>query len=89
MADNDASIEYHHLSRTDMELLLKQAFERDAWLQSKNVTIVENEALLKLSGGDARKLLNVLEIVVSGIENNTNKNITNDLVESIVQQKMV
>ncbi len=77
-----------HLQQQDLELLLKQAFERDAWLASQQVTIKENEALLKLSGGDARKLLNVLEIVVSGIENRGDKNITNELVENIVQQKM-
>jgi putative ATPase len=76
------------LERDDLEMLLQQAFERDAWLQSKKVIIKENEALLKLSGGDARRLLNVLEIVVSGIENNPDRNITNELVERIVQQKM-
>lgn len=76
------------LQREDLELLLQQAFERDAWLQSKHVIIKENEALLKLSGGDARRLLNVLEIVVSGIENIPDRNITNELVERIVQQKM-
>lgn len=77
-----------HLQREDLELLLKQALERDTWLQSQQVTIKESEALLKLSGGDARKLLNVLEIVVSGIEHREDKNITNELVENIVQQKM-
>ncbi len=77
-----------HLSREDLELLLDQAFERDAWLRSKKVIIKEREALLKLSGGDARKLLNVLEIVVSSLDSQTDKNITNELVEKIVQQKM-
>lgn len=77
-----------HLQREDLELLLNQAFERDAWLQSKKVTIKENEALLRLSGGDARKLLNVLEIVVSGMEQQNLHEITNEVVENIVQQKM-
>ncbi len=78
-----------HLQREDLELLIQQAFQRDTWLNAKNITILENEALLKLSGGDARKLLNVLEIVVSGLEHTSDKKITNSFVEAIVQQKMV
>jgi putative ATPase len=47
-----------------LEKLLQQAIEKDERLQTKNIKLKETEALLNISGGDARKLLNLLEIVV-------------------------
>jgi putative ATPase len=76
------------LEREDLTSLLKKAMQKDEWLRSKNLEIVEDEALMRLSGGDARKLLNVLEIVANGVEASKEKKITNALVENIVQQKM-
>src|SRR5882724_7514849 len=52
------------LEREDLEKLLKHAIETDIVLSEKKIDIKETEALLKYSGGDARKLLNVLELVV-------------------------
>lgn len=56
-------------SLTEEELtgLLQTAIKKDAILAQKNISIKEYEALIRLSGGDARKLLNVLEIAVNGI----------------------
>ena len=51
-------------SREDLELLLNRALQQDEWLQSKSIQIEETEALIRYSGGDARKLLNILELVV-------------------------
>ncbi|MEI6946242.1 replication-associated recombination protein A [Paraflavisolibacter sp. H34] len=53
------------LTEEDMEGLLQKAIRQDAWLRSKNVQLQETKALLTLSGGDGRKLLNLLELVVS------------------------
>ncbi|MEN9334743.1 MAG: hypothetical protein RLY35_1923, partial [Bacteroidota bacterium] len=51
-------------TREDLELLLHRALQQDEWLQSKSIQIEETEALIRYSGGDARKLLNILELVV-------------------------
>lgn len=76
------------LEREDLELLLHTALQKDEWLQQQNLILKETEALLKHSGGDARKLLNVLEIVAAALQHTSNKEITNTLVENVVQQKM-
>ena len=52
------------LDASDLQILLDRALATDVVLKEKDIKIVENEALLRYSGGDARKLLNVLEIVV-------------------------
>jgi putative ATPase len=56
-------------------------------LKTKNIQIVEHEALLRLSGGDGRKLLNVFELVVNTI-GGENIEITNEKVTNIVQQNI-
>lgn len=74
----------HSLEIDDLKSLLIRAISTDAILFEKNIQLTETEALLKYSGGDARKLLNVLELVASqGISA-----ITNDAVEKVVQTKM-
>ncbi len=75
------------LEREDLETLIKHALERDEEISTKRVTVKETEALLKYSGGDARKLLNVLELVVNSI-NSSPVEITNEIVEQVIQQKM-
>jgi putative ATPase len=75
------------LERADLEKLLKHAIETDEELIKRHVIIHDTEALLKYSGGDARKLLNVLELVVNSV-NNTPVEITNSVVEHVIQQKM-
>ncbi|MFL5748176.1 MAG: AAA family ATPase, partial [Niastella sp.] len=49
--------------------VLHQAIEKDEWLKTKNIQLKETEALLTISGGDARKLLNLLELVVEALSN--------------------
>lgn len=78
-----------HLEREDLERLLKTALQKDEFLASKNIVIEETEALLRYSGGDARKLLNVLELVANTFTNtNQSSIINNELVEQVIQQKM-
>jgi len=75
-------------SRDDMEALLKRALEEDEILSKKDIKLQETEALIRLSGGDARKLLNILELVV--LSENTDKiRITNDLVMQKAQKNTV
>ena len=57
------------LSADDLLTLMHKALTTDAELKKKNVTIQETAALLRFSGGDARKLLNILELVIDADEN--------------------
>ena len=50
--------------RKDLEALLKRALEQDVVLKKKEINLKETEALIRLSGGDGRKLLNILELVI-------------------------
>ena len=76
-----------NLKEEDLLELLNKAIAEDPHLKEKKVVIDEYEALLRLSGGDARKLLNVLELVVNAI-NKDQVIITNELVMKHVQQNM-
>jgi putative ATPase len=73
-----------HLERADLEKLVSKALATDADLMKKQIRVEEFEALLRMSGGDARKLLNVLELVVSQL--GEGEAITNERVAEIVQQ---
>ena len=53
------------LGKDDLLALLDRAMREDAWLKSKKVDLAETDMLLRLSGGDGRKLLNIFELVVS------------------------
>jgi putative ATPase len=74
------------LTEEHLKALVNEALEKDTWLKQQHVHIVEWEALLQLSGGDARRLLNLLELVASSLADN--KEVTNDVVQDVVQHKM-
>lgn len=76
-----------HLDKDDLLSMLDQAIGKDEILKTKKITLSETEALLRLSGGDGRKLLNVFELVINAIGGNDIE-ITNDKVTSIVQQNI-
>jgi putative ATPase len=77
------------LEREDLETLLRTALTKDGELKDKNISLKETEALLRYSGGDARKLLNVLEIVVNNaVIGNDGLAIDNNMVEDVIQHKM-
>ncbi|MDG1284431.1 MAG: replication-associated recombination protein A [Flavobacteriaceae bacterium] len=73
---------------SDLEVLLKRAIETDELLSKKKIKLLETEALLRLSGGDARKLLNIFELIVNS-DSATNVTITNQLVLDKVQNSTV
>jgi putative ATPase len=75
-------------SREDLEALLKRAIIEDKILSAKKVKLKETEALIRLSGGDARKLLNILELVILS-EEKEQVIITNDLVVQKAQKNTV
>ena len=69
--------------KKDLVALLHRAMEKDEFLSSKKITLKETDALLQVSGGDARKLLNIFEILVSVDDEII---ITNKLVLSKIQK---
>jgi len=74
------------LSHQQLIGLLHHAIEKDDWLAAKNIDLKETEAIIRISGGDARKLLNLLELVASSVDNNVV--ITDEMVMKIAQQKI-
>ncbi|HJP62870.1 MAG TPA: replication-associated recombination protein A [Mucilaginibacter sp.] len=75
------------LEEEDLLSLLKKAMKEDVVLKNKKIDIKEHEALLRLSGGDARKLLNIFELLVNAFEGKK-VTIANDIVLEHVQQNM-
>jgi putative ATPase len=75
-------------SKEDLLSLLDRAIKKDAIISSKKIKIKESEALLRLSGGDGRKLLNIFELVVNASPEGQ-ISITNDKVLELVQQNTV
>ena len=74
------------LERSDLLELLERALSQDVVLRERNVTLKETDALLRYSGGDARKLLNMLELVVESFGAANEVVITNDVVVKRLQQ---
>ena len=75
-------------TKEDLEKILERAITTDTFLKSKTINLKETEALIRLSGGDGRKLLNLFELVV----NASSKNeiiITDELVMSLAQKNTV
>jgi putative ATPase len=88
------------LEKDDLIRLINNALEKDEFLKGRNLKIHEYDAMLQLSGGDARKLLNILELVAENIENTvengentegpvSTQRIDNELVINLVQQNIV
>jgi putative ATPase len=75
-------------NKNDLETLLKRAIEKDEYISKKNVKLEETDAILKLSGGDARKLLNIFELIVNA-EEGDDIVITNQSVLEKVQNNTV
>ncbi|GAA4851418.1 replication-associated recombination protein A [Algivirga pacifica] len=75
------------LKKEDLIALIQQAIQQDSYLKTKNIVLEETEALLNISGGDARKLLNLLDLLCDTDQSNIT--ITNALVMEAAQQKTV
>ena len=75
------------LNEEHLMALVTQAMRQDEWLFNQHLEVKEWEALMQLSGGDARRLLNLVELVASSLPED-DKAVTNDKVQDIVQSKM-
>lgn len=76
-----------HLTEKGLEKLLETALKADEYLADKKLSISENQALISLSGGDARKLFNLLELVADSIE--PGQTIDNATVQKVAQEKIL
>jgi len=76
------------LSKNELQNLLERAITEDEYLKKININLVETDSLIQLSGGDARKLLNLLELVINSIEDRI-KNITNKITIEKAQQNII
>ncbi|MES1214092.1 MAG: replication-associated recombination protein A [Bacteroidota bacterium] len=82
------------LNEKDLIRLLKYAIEKDEILSTKKIDLKETEALINISGGDARKLLNLLEIVVDAADGSDRLQspdptfITDELVMNVAQKRI-
>ena len=74
------------LDKSQLQQLISNALQHDAILKNKKVEIIEDEALLKISGGDARKLLSALELIINSVAEPIK--IDNALVMEKVQTQM-
>lgn len=77
-----------HLEKEDLIYLVDLALERDEYLSKKQIEISEYDALLRYSGGDARKLFNILELVTNDAEPDQILTVTDALVVEKVQQNI-
>lgn len=75
------------LERSDLEELLQRAIKTDSVIKDKNIDLQETEALLRYSGGDARRLLNLLELVIYAADKSPII-INNDLVTNKLQENI-
>lgn len=75
----------NEFSKTDLLELLEKAIQEDPIIAKKKINLKETQALLRASGGDARKLLNIFELLVLS-ENSEEVTLTNALVEQKIQQ---
>lgn len=77
-----------NLDTADLLRLLQSAIEKDNFLKTKKIELLETEAIFKLSGGDARRLLNVFELVVDNLIGDPVR-VTDQIVLDTVQQNPV
>jgi len=74
------------LEKDDLLTLMQKALTEDFVLKEKDIRVLETDAILRFSGGDARKLLNTIELIVNAEENNPVIEITNDKVVERFQE---
>ena len=74
------------LSEADLLKLVDHVIEKDSELKNRTIKIIEHQALLNISGGDARKLLNLVELISESVPNDIE--ITDNLVIDVAQKRI-
>jgi putative ATPase len=75
-------------TKSDLLKILEKSIENDLAFASKNINLLETNALLSISSGDARKLLNVFEIIIGTFQDQVDIEITDELVMKNAQQSL-
>ena len=75
-------------TKSDLLAILENAIQQDSAFSLKKIHLVETSALLRISGGDARRLLNIFEIIIGTFQDQQDIEITNDLVMKNAQQSL-
>ena len=75
-------------TKSDLLAILENAIQQDSVFSSKKIHLVETSALLRISGGDARRLLNIFEIIIGTFQDQQDIEITNDIVMKNAQQSL-
>jgi putative ATPase len=75
-------------TKSNLLAILEKAIQQDSAFSSKKIHLVETSALLRISGGDARRLLNIFEIIIGTFQDQQDIEITNDLVMKNAQQSL-
>ena len=78
----------NNFSKEDLELLISKAVVKDEVLKVKDISIIETKLLIKYSGGDGRKLLNLLEILVNSFDEESSIIITDKLVSEKLTESL-
>lgn len=76
------------LEVNDLDKLLTRALTKDSTLKELNINVLEKEALFRFSGGDARKLLNIIEIIINSFDDKSEITITNEIVTERLQENI-
>lgn len=76
------------LEVNDLDKLLTRALTKDSALKELNINVLEKEALFRFSGGDARKLLNIIEIIINSFDDKSEITITNEIVTERLQENI-
>lgn len=76
------------LEVNDLDKLLTRALTKDSTLKELNINVLEKEALFRFSGGDARKLLNIIEIIINSFDDKSEIIITNEIVTERLQENI-
>lgn len=76
------------MSVENLDTLLQRALTEDEYLKKQKITVKEKELLFRYSGGDARKLLNIIEIITSGFSPSAEITIDNQLVQERLQENI-
>lgn len=77
-----------HLSIDDLKLIVDQAIQKDIVLSKRKIKVNSYDAMLRISGGDARKLLNILEIISDNFKADEEIIIDDEIVQKIIQQNL-
>ena len=75
-------------TKSDLLKILEKSIQNDSAFASKNINLLETNALLSISSGDARKLLNVFEIIIGTFQDQVDIEITDELVMKNAQQSL-